>query len=168
MKKGFTLIELLVVVLIIGILSAIALPQYQTAVEKARATEAVSLAASIRYAGERYRMQMGSFPGDDMGSLDIEVPGYNSSTKKATTKNFEITTANSGTGYVVSAKRSSGSQYIISIAVAPDGNAKRYCAAAAATVSSAGVITAPSAATNEAMLKLCKAITSGNDVNGNW
>ena len=66
MKRAFTLIELLVVVLIIGILSAIALPQYQKSVERAKMAEAAINLRAIANANLIYYMTNGEYagPGD--------------------------------------------------------------------------------------------------------
>ncbi len=78
-RLGFTLIELLVVILIIGILVAVAVPQYQKAVEKSRATQALTLLKSLVQAQKAYYLANGAYA-TKFDQLDVDMPGWTGNT----------------------------------------------------------------------------------------
>ncbi|MGB1974247.1 MAG: pilin, partial [Vibrio toranzoniae] len=65
-QKGFTLIELMIVVAVIGVLSAIAIPQYQKYVAKAEVASALATMTGIKTNVEAYSAENGAFPDSDL------------------------------------------------------------------------------------------------------
>ena len=130
MKKGFTLIELLAVVLIMGILSAIAMPQYRRSLNRARMAEASNMLTPMFESRERWAIENGhrSFAvsggaGFAATMLDIGVKGANSvSGAKITTTNYEYDLSKPT---VVTGKLLRGSG-VKGTVFAYDGN-KMYC-----------------------------------------
>lgn len=162
-NTGFTLIELLVVVLIVGILSAVALPQYSTAVEKSRSAEALSLMNAIAGAAERYCFQKDYWP-SNLNQLDLEVPAITASGGSSSFggKSFAISTTGGGFSctstsntYTIKATRRD-INYVLETRLQVDADtdtivAKRYCSF-----------------TGDKGEKFCNAITNGHNDDGKF
>ncbi len=74
LRRGFTLIELLVVVLIIGILTAVAVPQYRLATDKARLQKLVSMTNAVSRAQDAFYLAHGTYT-TNWNELDVTFPG---------------------------------------------------------------------------------------------
>ncbi len=113
-KVAFTLIELLVVVLIIGILTAVAVPQYKLAVAKSRATQLWIRANALYKAAQVYKLQHGEWP-IDVRNLDIDVVQEATEFKKS-----DITSSDH-----IAAFYKDGAS--CGVHVAPNGNQSAWC-----------------------------------------
>ena len=147
-KGGFTLIELLVVVLIIGILAALAVPQYQLAVNKTRFAKLHSLAATYSRAARIYYELHGEYP-KEISKMDVDFPAGMTSytaTDMTCAYNTEFYCCVNGDSSAVGASVTCGQQdYSFAIRVTRSGqfcianqndnNALRLCSALGESIS---------------------------------
>jgi type IV pilus assembly protein PilA len=105
-EKGFTLVELLVVIIIIGILSAIAIPNFLNQAAKAKQTEAKQNIGMINRVQSIYRTQNNQFA----GSFDLLAIGtLAGTTGNTTTNNYSYTlSATTESAYLLAQSKDSG------------------------------------------------------------
>jgi type IV pilus assembly protein PilA len=71
-QAGFSLVELTIVVVILGVMSMMAVPQYQVSVERSKATEAFQFLSLVEGAQQRHNSRSGQYA-HSLRDLDLEV-----------------------------------------------------------------------------------------------
>ena len=116
MQQGFTLVELLIVVVIVGILSAVALPQFFSQTKKAAATEGTQQASSIAKQAAAYYLEQGT-----LGTVDADCSDY-AGTIVDTNTNFTYACSGTKTAFVVTATGKEGNDNTEGVVVTFTGN----------------------------------------------
>lgn len=117
-KKAFTLIELLVVVLIIGILAAVALPQFQVAVAKSRLSALIPVVDGYKKSLEMYYLANGNYPLDGV-AVEWEMETPEDCTYRGTTtgmrcpNGIEYDVLDYGTPNVLGMNTNTGNGYLV-------------------------------------------------------
>ena len=123
MKRGFTLIELLIIMIIVGVLTAIALPKYQRALERGRALEGLhNVRAAADYINAKYLAYAVNGQGYSAAVTDYENVGK-SDLIRSRFFNSPVVSSSSANGAVVTIQRKEDTGWSYSlVATSVDGD----------------------------------------------
>ncbi len=113
-RRGFTIIEVVVTMLIIGVLAAVALPSFESAMRKSRRSDAIALIAIAQQAQERWRSNNSAYT-TNLTSLPTATPG-----------GLGLASTNSANGYygLTASVEAGGSTIYVLAAIANTGTAQ--------------------------------------------
>lgn len=139
--KGFTLIELLVVIIIIGILSAIALPSFLNQANKAKQSEAKQYAGSMNRAQQAKYAELGRFAGfDEMGlGIKTQTSNYQYTVSPAAPTTSDTSIGNIGTPLSKSLKGYTGTVQLGNNTATSETTSLAILCESATTGSTAGI-----------------------------